>query len=438
MTSPAVLSQPLTERTVIPLRELDHRVRVPGSKSYTNRHLAIASLCGQQTVIDAALISDDTLHFAAALRSFGHVEVEVDEPAARVTVTPTGQPMVAPDHDVHLAGAGTPLRFLISLAAFAQGTTVVTGNARMQERPMGDLLAALRPLGVHAEAVRGNGCPPVRINGSLSGGTTQVSGAVSSQFTSSLIISAVGAADDTQIVLTDELISKPYVDMTVAALADRGVTVERDGYARFDVAAGQELQGGHVSVEPDASGMSYFLAAAAVLGGRVTIAGIGAGSLQGDKGLVDVLVSMGCQAEVGPDSTTLTGGELHGIDIDMGSIPDVVPTLAVVAALARGSTRITNIGSLRVKECDRIAAVATELAKMGITVEEYPDAMVIRGGIPHGARIDTYDDHRIAMAFAIAGLRTEDVRIMNPGCVAKSFPGFWQTLDGLYRPAGTC
>ncbi|MEV6974457.1 3-phosphoshikimate 1-carboxyvinyltransferase [Kitasatospora sp. NPDC093806] len=421
------------ELTVLPFEgPLDTEVRVLGSKSYTNRYLAIASLSGEETVISGALLSDDTLYFAKAIEAFGHVRTEIDHETAEIRVTPTGRPMRAPAEDVFVGGAGTPLRFLISMAGHAEGETVITGNARMQERPMGDLLAALPALGVDAVAVRGNGSPPIRVSGAFHGGSTTISGQVSSQFTSSLIINAIRAESDTAITIADDLVSKPYVEMTLAALTEMGVTVERDGFERFIVPAGQKARGGHVTVEPDASGMSYFLAAAAVLGGRVTIPGIGAGSHQGDVHLVRALEQMGCRAELGASSITLHGGPLRGIDIDMEAMPDVVPSLAVVAAFAEGTTRITNIASLRVKECDRIAAVTAELRKMGIAVEEFPDAMHITGGVPHGAVIDTYDDHRIAMTFAVAGLRTEGVVIKDPGCVAKSFPSFWRTLDSLH------
>ncbi|WP_033346016.1 3-phosphoshikimate 1-carboxyvinyltransferase [Catenuloplanes japonicus] len=430
MTDPRLKAH---ELTVIPLESIDAEVRVLGSKSYTNRYLAIASLSGQETLIRGALLSDDTLYFASAIEALGHVRTEIDHDNAAIRVIPTGQPMRAPADDVFMGGAGTPLRFFIAMAGHADGTTTITGNTRMQERPMGDILSALGPLGVEAVAVRGNGSPPIRVTGgSYRGGKTSISGAVSSQFTSSLLINAIRAADDTEVTISDFLISKPYVEMTIAALAEMGVRVDRDGYDRFSVAAGQQPRGGEVVVEPDASGMSYLLAAAAVLGGRVTIPGIGAGSHQGDVGLVAALERMGCQVDVQDKQITLRGGELHGIDIDMEAMPDVVPSLAVVAAFATGTTRISNIASLRVKECDRIAAVTTELRKMGIAVEEFPDAMHITGGTPHGATIDTYDDHRIAMTFAIAGLRTEGVIIKDPGCVAKSFPTFWKTLDSLH------
>jgi 3-phosphoshikimate 1-carboxyvinyltransferase len=420
------------ELAVAPLAGVDADVRVLGSKSYTNRNIAIAALSGKETTISGALISDDTKYFVNAIESFGHVRATIDHDTNTIHVVPTGQPMRAPAEDIYVGAAGTPMRFLISLAGLAEGTTTITGTARMQERPMGDLLSALAPLGVEAVSVRGDGCPPIRVTGgTFRGGRTQISGAVSSQFTSSLLLSSVNARQDTEITLVDDLVSKPYVEMTLATLAANGIEVHRDGYHRFTVPAGQSFPGGAATVEPDASGMSYFLAAAAILGGRVTIPGIGADSHQGDVGLVDVLVRMGAHAEVTDSSVTLKGGPLRGIDVDMEAMPDVVPTLAIVAAFAEGNTHITNIASLRIKECDRIAAVTTELRKMGVTVDEYDDAMTIHGGTPHGAVIDTYDDHRIAMSFAIAGLRTGDVVIKDPGCVAKSFPTFWRTLDSL-------
>lgn len=423
---------------ILPVPTIDATIHVPGSKSYTNRYLAIAALSGKESEIDNALLSDDTTYLAQAISAFGHVTAEVDSSAARVTIRPTGRPMRAPTGEIYVGGAGTPLRFLISLAGHASGQTIITGNARMQQRPMGDLLSALAPLGVDAVSMRDNGSPPVRVQGgSFRGGSTIISGSVSSQFTSSLLISSVKAAQNTNITISDDLISKPYVDMTIAALADAGVTIGRDGYRNFTVRAGQELRGGRFVVEPDASGMSYFLAAAAILGGRVTVPGIGASSSQGDIRLLDALQRMGCRAEAADDHVAVTGGELHAIDIDMESTPDVVPTLAIVAAFAQGTTRISNIASLRIKECDRISAIATELGKMGIAVREFPDALHITGGIPHGGTIETYDDHRIAMAFAIAGLRTSGVVISDPGCVAKSFPSFWQVLDRL-NPSGGC
>lgn len=422
----------LSEYEVTPVKSVDATVRVLGSKSYTNRHLAMAGLSADPTTLHNALLSQDTLLLADALRAFGHVDIAIDEATNTVTVTPNGKKMAAPAEPVHMGNAGTPIRLLITMAALAEGRTVLTGSERMQERPMGHLLEALAPLGVTAVAVKGNDSPPIEVEGPLNGGRTDIHGTVSSQFTTSLLLSAPYAREDVEVHLRSELLSKPYVDMTVAALKRAGVTVERRGYEWFRVAAGQRYRGGDVTVEPDASGMSYFLAAAAVLDGRVTVPGIDGTSVQGDVGLVDALVRMGCRADTSSGSITLEhGGSLKGIDIDMSDMPDVVPTLAVVAAYGQGTTHITGIGNLRFKECDRIDAVSTELTKMGVTVRTTADTMTVEGGRPRGAVIDTYDDHRIAMAFAVAGLRTPGVVIRDPGCVTKSFPTFWERLADL-------
>ncbi|HET7013893.1 MAG TPA: 3-phosphoshikimate 1-carboxyvinyltransferase [Streptosporangiaceae bacterium] len=424
---------------VEPLAGVDAAVRVLGSKSYTNRHIAMAALSPHATTLHNALLADDTRLLAAAVALFGHVDVAIDEAASTISLVPTGQPMRAPAEPVYMGNAGTGLRALITLASLADGRTLITGNARMQERPMGDLLAALGPLGVQARAVRDNGSPPIEVDGvSLAGGSTAISGAVSSQFTTSLLMSAPRAAADVEITVVDEMVSKPYIDMTIAAMARTGAAVRRDGYGWFGVRAGQVYDGGDIDVEPDASGMSYFLAAAAILGGRVRVPGIGADSVQGDVGLVAALESMGCRAVVTEDGVTLEGGTLNGIEIDMENMPDVAPTLAMVAAHAHGTTHITGIGNLRLKECDRIQAMSDELAKMGAAVRSTSDTLTIEGGASlHGAEIDTYDDHRIAMCFAIAGLRTPGVVVKNPGCVKKSFPDFWRRLDDLRANGAT-
>lgn len=423
----------LPEIAISPLDGLDATVGVVGSKSYTNRFLAIAGLCPEQTVLRNALHAQDTILLAKALRSLGHVDVELDGESKTITVVPNGSPMRAPESEIDMGNAGTPIRFLITMAAFAHGRTVLTGNKRMRERPMGHLIDALRTLGVDTRAVAGNGSPPIEILGpTLHGGATRIDGTVSSQFTSSLLISAPVTERGIEFDVVGDLVSKPYVDMTIAAIRQSGIEVGREDYSAFSVQGGQRYRGGEVTVEPDASGMSYFLAAAAVLGGRITIPGIGLDSVQGDVGLVKALTDMGCASPAGPDGITLEGGSLFGIDIDMTNMPDVVPTLAVVAAYARGRTHITGIGNLRFKECDRIAAVSTELGKMGVTVDTTEDTMTIHGDTePKGAVIDTYDDHRIAMAFAIAGLRTPGVVIRHPACVTKSFPDFWDRFASL-------
>ncbi len=423
----------LPEVSIAPLRELDATVTVVGSKSYTNRFLAIAGLAPEPTVLRHALHSQDTLLLAKALRAFGHVDVEADADSETFSVVPNGRPMRAPDIAIDMGNAGTPIRFLITMAALAEGRTVLTGNKRMCERPMGHLLDALGKLGAEVRSTAGNGSPPIEIGGgTLRGGFTRVDGTVSSQFTSSLLIGSVGTESGLELVVDGDPVSKPYVDMTIAAMAAAGVPLRRSGYERYAVPGAVRYRGGDITVESDASGMSYFLAAAAITGGRVTIPGISLDSAQGDVGLVTAFADMGCADRSDTTGITLTGGPLTGIDIDMSNMPDVAPTLAVVAAYARGTTHITGIGNLRVKECDRIDAVSTELRKMGVSVDTTEDTMTVHGGKePQGAVIDTYDDHRIAMAFAVAGLRTPGVVIRDPACVTKSFPDFWDRFEAL-------
>lgn len=427
----------LPELTVEPIGKVDAEVAVPGSKSYTNRAILIAALAEGESVLHNALVSEDPLYMMQAVGRFGQASVTIENQdprssAATVRVVRSPGPMRAPVGPIDCGNAGTVIRLLISAAALAKGTTVLTGNDRMQERPMDDVLDGLQQLGVNARSVRNNGCPPVEVpGGRLKGGTARIRGSVSSQFTSSLLVSAPYAEEDVIVEITDEMTSKPYIDITLDIMEAFGVRVEREGYKRFRVRAGQRYQPRTYDVEPDASSMSYFLAAAAVLGGRVRIPGIGSRSKQGDARFYEVLERMGCKVVCTDSYIEVIGGPLKGIDVDMNRMPDLVPTLGVVAAYADGVTHIRNIANLKVKECDRILAVKNELTKMGIRTEATDDSLVVYGGTPRGARIHTYHDHRIAMAFAIAGLKTPGVTIENPGCVTKSFPSFWYALDSL-------
>ncbi|MGM0879629.1 MAG: 3-phosphoshikimate 1-carboxyvinyltransferase [Bacillota bacterium] len=407
-------------------------VLIPGSKSYTNRAIAIAALAEGQTVIEHALVSEDTEFIAKGVESFGNVHIDIDAEKERMLVNRKPAAPVAPKQPIFFGNAGTPIRFAITMASLANGVCELTGNERMQHRPCQDLIDALVQLGVKAHVIRGTGCPPIQVEGpSLRGGKAKIRGSVSSQYTSSILISAPYAEMDVELEITDDLTSKPYVDMTVGIMKDFGVEVERDGYRRFKVRAGQRYRAGTYRVEPDASNMSYFLAAAAITRGRVCIPGINISSLQGDVKFIDVLEQMGCCVEKETDYIAVSGKQMRGIDADMNRMPDIVPTLAVMAAFAEGRTHIYNIGNLRIKECDRIAAVENELRKMGIDTESTEDTLTVYGGKPTGAVIDTYDDHRIAMAFAIAGLKTPGVVINNPSCTAKSFPTFWEIFNGL-------
>jgi 3-phosphoshikimate 1-carboxyvinyltransferase len=325
------------------------------------------------------------------------------------------------------------MRFLTALAALKKGSTLLDGNERMRKRPIGELLNGLRELGVRAYSQKGNDCPPVIVeSGGLKGGTTRVRGEESSQFLSGLLMVAPYAQKDVNVEVTGSLASKPYVDITVDVMSAFGVEIRNQGYSSFFIKAGQRYLPNKYRIEGDASNASYFFSAAAVCRGRVEVKNLNPATLQGDIGFLDILERMGCRVTRGGDWIEVLGGELHGVEIDMNGMPDLVPTLAVTGAFARGKTVIQNIRHLRLKESDRIHALAMELSKIGIRVDEREDGLGIEGGKPHGAEIETYDDHRMAMSFAVAGLAVPGIRIKGERCVEKSFPGFWETLQKLY------
>ena len=411
--------------------------RIPGSKSITNRALLLAALAQGTSTLRAPLHSEDTFYMAQALRELG-VSVEETASGDHVLEGVDGH-FSAPDKTLLIGNSGTTVRFLTAAACLAPlgSDVVLDGVPRMRERPIRDLIGALLTLGVQAETVNGHGCPPVRVRGGgLAGGSCRLRGDISSQFLSALLQVAPYAAQDVQIDIVGDLISKPYVDITQAVMRAFGVSMENDGYEHLTVAAGQRYEARDFTVEADASNASYFLAAAAVTGGTVVLENLGTTSIQGDARFVDVLEEMGCAVTRTPHQITLTGPDvLKGISVDMEAMPDMAQTLAVAAAFADGPSWINGLASLRVKETDRLRAVAQELPKLGVGVEEGRDYWIITpsaDGSRHGGEIDTYEDHRMAMSFAIAGLRIPDVVINNPGCVAKTFPDFWQRWDRAF------
>ncbi|HLA85957.1 MAG TPA: 3-phosphoshikimate 1-carboxyvinyltransferase, partial [Thermoguttaceae bacterium] len=306
------------------------------------------------------------------------------------------------------------------------------GAPRMRQRPIQPLLDALGRLGARAVSESGAGCPPVVVHANgIDGGTAQVSGTISSQYLSGLLMAAVGASGPVELVVEGGLVSEPYVKMTLAVMRSFGAAVETPSPGRFLVPAPQRYSACRYAVEPDASAASYFFAAAAVTGGRVTVEGLSRDSLQGDVALCDCLAQMGCRVEYGPDAITVAGGPLRGIHVDMNAISDTVQTLGVVALFAEGPTRIRNVAHIRHKETDRLAALAAELRKLGAVVEEGLDWLQITPGRLHGATLETYDDHRMAMSLAVAGLRVPGVAIRDPGCTAKTYPTFFEDLARL-------
>ena len=413
--------------------KLNAVVRVPGSKSLTNRALLIAALAPGVTHFTNALFSDDSRYFAQALAALGF-EVRSDEAACSMAVVGQGGRIPAARAELFIGNAGTAARFLTAMLTLGHGAYVLDGSARMRERPLADLLDALRQLGAVVNS--DTGCPPVRVTAAgLPGGQAQVAGDVSSQYLSGLLLIAPYAQAPVELRVTGGLNSQPYVDLTVAIMADFGVAVAREGYERFTIQPGRYAAKAGYAIESDASAASYFLAAPAFLGGTVRVGNFSRSSRQGDVAFVDVLAQMGCTVAEVNNGLAVTGpalGKLRGVAVDMRHIPDTAQTLAAIAPFANAPTEIRGIASARVKETDRVAAMCAELRRLGVTVEEYPDGLKIYPA-EHlsAATVETYDDHRMAMAFALTGLRSEGLAIANPGCVSKTFPGYFDVLNSL-------
>jgi 3-phosphoshikimate 1-carboxyvinyltransferase len=406
-------------------------VRIPGSKSLTNRALIIAALADGPSTLTGALDSDDTRVMIDSLQRLG-IKVEHDADSSVIRVEGCANKIPANSAELFVANSGTSLRFLTAMLATASGTFKLDGSARMRERPVADLLQALNGLGSDATSDLGTGCPPITVKASgLDGGYAFVKGDVSSQFLSGLLMALPYGRETTSVEVEGVLVSKPYIAMTLAVMASFGVKVNNRKDRRFDVYPAR-YTGRTYAIEPDASAASYLFAAAALTGSTITVEGLGTESIQGDLAFVDLLEHMGCTVVREATSTTVTGGPLRGIDVDMNAISDTVMTLAIVGLFASGITRIRNVAHIRHKETDRIAALATELRKLGATVEEQTDGLIL---FPPAAitpaRVATYDDHRMAMSFALAGLKAPGVTILEPGCVAKTYPGFWDDLARL-------
>jgi 3-phosphoshikimate 1-carboxyvinyltransferase len=423
------------EQEIEPLsKPVNATVSVPGSKSITNRALVLAALTPMDVplTLTGALQSEDTELMVNALRQLGYA-VEADWPQSRITFDfQQRQRIPVRSADLFVGNSGTSMRFLTAMLATGEGRWRLDGIPRMRERPIRDLLDALNQFeGVKAVSEAGNGCPPVIVESTgLRGGRVRIRADVSSQFLSALLMAAPFAESPVELEVEGTMVSEPYIDMTLSMMKDWGYPVERAGNV-YRLEPRWLHNPARYAIEPDASAASYFFAAAAIAGGRVTIRGMKRDMLQGDVKFVDALKLMGCRIEYSDEGITVHGGPLRGIDIDMNAISDTVMTLAAVACFAEGPTTIRNVAHIRHKETDRIAAVANELRKFGIRVEEYPDGMTITPGPMHGASVETYNDHRMAMSLALVGLRVPGVVVLNPGCVVKTYPGFWADFAAL-------
>jgi 3-phosphoshikimate 1-carboxyvinyltransferase len=418
---------------VAPLgRPVDAEVGVPGSKSVTNRALLVAALADGVSTIKNPLFSDDPYYLMESLARLGF-DIEADQGAGEVRVTGLAGGIPRGNVGVFVGNAGTVARFLPPALALGPGPYTVDGVPRMRERPIRDLVDAMRELGAAVDYAEEDGRFPIVVGGGLAGGRTVVRGGGSSQFVSGLLMAAP-YADGPVVLDVEGRESWPYVGITLDVMRQFGVEVDApDGFARLAVGRGP-YRAGPLEVEPDASAASYFFALAAVTGGRVRVPGLGSGSSQGDLRFAGVLERMGCEVDLGKDHFEVRGpGRLRGVEVDMGAFSDTMMTLAAIAPFASSPTTITNVGHTRHQETDRISAVTTELSRLGVEVEERPEGLRVSPGPLRPAVVRTYGDHRMAMAFAVTGLaaRRPTITIADPGCVTKTFPGYFRALDGL-------
>ncbi|WP_118998498.1 3-phosphoshikimate 1-carboxyvinyltransferase [Salmonella enterica] len=423
--------------TLQPIARVDGAINLPGSKSVSNRALLLAALACGKTVLTNLLDSDDVRHMLNALSALG-INYTLSADRTRCDITGNGGPLRASGAlELFLGNAGTAMRPLAAALCLGQNEIVLTGEPRMKERPIGHLVDSLRQGGANIDYLEQENYPPLRLRGGFTGGDIEVDGSVSSQFLTALLMTAPLAPEDTIIRVKGELVSKPYIDITLNLMKTFGVEIANHHYQQFVVKGGQQYHSpGRYLVEGDASSASYFLAAGAIKGGTVKATGIGRKSMQGDIRFADVLEKMGATITWGDDFIACTRGELHAIDMDMNHIPDAAMTIATTALFAKGTTTLRNIYNWRVKETDRLFAMATELRKVGAEVEEGHDYIRITppAKLQH-ADIGTYNDHRMAMCFSLVALSDTPVTILDPKCTAKTFPDYFEQLARMSTPA---
>ena len=416
---------------ITPREALDATVRIPGSKSYTQRAMVIAALAEGESRLTEVLVAEDTKLLGRALAALG---AGIGTTGTEMAIRGTGGKLARPAGEIRLGNNGTAMRILTAVAALGDGPAVLTGTPRLRQRPLKPLIDALAALGARCETEGDRGFPPVTVRGGgLRGAKLRLRDIESSQYVSALLIAAPYAAGEVTIALEGRVPSLPYVALTVETMGAFGVDVALDGAGRYVVKSGQRYRGRQYRVEGDLSSASYFFLAAALTKGRIRVENVNPRSGQGDAGFLTLLERLGCRVARGEGAVEVVGGQLPPgeMTFDLAAMPDMVPTLAVLAALRPGRTLIRNVAHLRIKESDRLAAMVKELRKTGIAAEELPDGIAVTGGAPRGATIATYDDHRIAMSFAVLGLAVPGMKIEEEGCVGKSFPGFWQALEGL-------
>lgn len=430
-TSFIIYSMPKTYQVKPVTDPVEGSIRPPGSKSITNRALIVAALAEGTTQLTGVLDSQDTQVMIESLNRLG-IKVKHDLETCTILVEGCTGKIPQTTASLWLENSGTSIRFLTALCATGIGEYVLDGNARMRERPIQHLVEALKQLGIDIACENETGCPPVRVKANgLLGGETSISGSVSSQYLSALLMVAATAENPIIISIQGNMVSKPYLDITLGVMAQFGVTIDRIKPSVWKIHPQTYQRTAAYDIEPDASAASYFFAVAAITGGSVTVDGLNQDALQGDINFIRVLEDMGCNIERNRDSITVHGRPLKGVDVDMNDISDTAQTLAAVALFAEGPTCIRNVGHIRHKETDRLTAIANELRRMQIQVEETEDSITIHPGEIQPATIETYDDHRMAMSFALVGLKVPGIVIADPDCTIKTYPHFFTDLEKL-------
>ena len=418
--------------TLSPIQKISGNVILPGSKSISNRILLLSMLAEGKTEIKNLLDSDDIRWMLKGLKTLG-IKFKENRNENLISIYGTSGEIPVNEATLSLGNAGTAIRPLTAAMTLGKGKFVLDGVPRMRERPIVDLIDGLRQLGANLRCINGNGCPPVEVKAKgLRGGLTRLSGAISSQYLTAILLVAPYATKEVQIEITEKLVSLPYVEMTMSLMERFGVSVRHENFQSFKIPTKKYRSPGEIYVEGDASSASYFLAGAAITKGSVTVKGCGCESIQGDIRFASILEKMGAKVKWNKHSVTLTGASLNGVDVDMNKMPDAAMTLAVTAMFASGKTAIRNIYNWRVKETERLFAVCTELRKLGANVEEGYDYLVIQP--PNQIRdsvIETYNDHRMAMAFSLAACGDAQITINNPECVRKTFPNFFGVFTEL-------
>ncbi|MHA1368518.1 MAG: 3-phosphoshikimate 1-carboxyvinyltransferase [Promethearchaeota archaeon] len=429
----------MTSANVLEIQKLskpfNKKIHIPGSKSITNRALIISALAEGTSTIHNVLFSDDTLLMISALRKLG-VDIEIDREKNIVVVHGKGGHVENPRETIQVGNAGTCMRFLTTMLTLGKGEFVLDGDQRMRQRPIQDLIDGLNKAGMKIQSIHGNGCPPIKIHANgMKGGIIEMKGNTSSQYFSSVLLSAPYGEKNTIVKIIGDLVSRPYVDMTISIMQDFGVDVKFVDDSTIEISNSVRYKPKDYHVESDFTSASYFMAAAAITASQVELTYLPNNSIQGDSAICKILSKMGARVTRHKNSVKVKGtGKLEAIDIDMFNFSDLMPTIAAISILAKGTTKIHNVENVRVKESDRIAAMASELRKLGVEIKEFKDGLEIHGGQnTHGNTIETYNDHRIAMAFSILGLKIDGIFIKNPNCVTKTFPTFFNILNALHR-----